>query len=188
MKLKLLVLSIVIAVGGSATNTAEAHLVRMPDYPKKNHLQNRLASQTENLKHARYVCRHGGGQHKRWACKARIWISNERKETQRALAPKLTGGSPAANVALGRHLAAKLYGWTGYEWEALYALWNHESGWSQYADNPDSDACGIPQRMDNCANAGHNPLKQILWGLRYIDGRYGAPSSALSHLRRNNYY
>lgn len=185
---KLLTLSCILAVvlGGAATNTAQAHLVRVPDHPQKSVIENRLNSQTINLKHARYVCHHGANQHKRWACKAIVWISAERRETKALLTPK--GGTPHGNVALGKHLALKLYGWDGYEWEALYALWNHESGWDERADNPSSDACGIPQRMDNCANAGYNPYAQILWGLHYIKGRYGAPSGALSHLRTHNYY
>lgn len=187
MKLKLTMLTVAIAVFGLGTNSAEAHLLRLPDHPKKNHLENRLIQQTENYKHAKYVCNNGKGKHKKWACKAVIWIAKERKETQAALAPKIyTGGTPAQNVALGRIMAAS-YGWTGYEWEALYALWNHESGWSQYANNPTSDACGIPQRMNDCAE-GHDPRVQIAWGLKYIKGRYGSPSAALAHLRTHNYY
>lgn len=163
---------------------AQAHLAYKP---KGDSLEHRLKSQERNLAHARYVARHGAGEHRRWAVKAVGWLSKERNETQAALAPKvLTGGTPSQNVALGRVMAAQ-YGWTGYEWQALYELWNHESGWSQYANNPTSDACGIPQRMNDCAE-GYDPRVQIAWGLAYIKGRYGAPSAALGHLRRNNWY
>ena len=34
--------------------------------------------------------------------------------------------------------AAAQYGWTGAEWDALVWLWNHESSWLWYADNPGS--------------------------------------------------
>lgn len=180
---KLVALTVVTCFMTIGTSTAQAHLVTKP---KGDSMKARLASQTENLKHAKYVCRHGGGDHKRWSCKAVAWLTRERTETLSALVPQ--GGSPSSNVALGRHMAAA-YGWhVGYEWEALYALWNHESGWDEHADNPNSDACGIPQRMDNCANAGFNPRAQIAWGLSYIEGRYGSPSAAYAHLRANNYY
>ena len=72
------------------TGTASAHLVRLPDHPKKSPLENRLVQQTENLKHARYVCRNGANAHKRWACKAQAWIMKERRETVAALAPPLS--------------------------------------------------------------------------------------------------
>lgn len=38
-------------------------------------------AQIVNLKHARYVCRHGGGHNKFWSCKATIWLANEAAET-----------------------------------------------------------------------------------------------------------
>jgi hypothetical protein len=78
------------------TGTASAHLVRLPDHPKKSHLENRLASQTENLKHARYVCSHGANAHKRWACKAKVWIAREQRETLLALRPPLPWRSTVA--------------------------------------------------------------------------------------------
>lgn len=166
---------------------AQAHLAYKP---KDASLEQRLVSQTLNLKHARYVAEHGKGEHKRWAVKAVGWLSRERNETRVALAPKVPPGcwSDNPNVELGNRMA-KPYGWhRGSEWCALYKLWNHESGWSERADNPNSDACGIPQRMDNCQTYGYNPRKQIGWGLGYISGRYGSPSGAYSHLRSFNFY
>jgi hypothetical protein len=176
---------VVFMFGG--TSTAQAHLVTKP---KGASLKARLASQTENLKHARFVCGHGGGDHKRWSCKAVAWLTIERNETVRAMQPKVDPRcwSDNPNVALG-NMMARAYGWhTGDEWCSLYLLWNHESGWSEHADNPDSDACGIPQRMDNCANAGYDARRQIAWGLSYIDGRYGEPSDAYYHLKTQNFY
>jgi hypothetical protein len=90
---------------------------------------------------------------------------------------------------IGRFLAARSpYFWTGSEWRALDELWGrHESGWSVYANNPTSSACGIPQAMNDCSY-GYNPWVQIRWGLRYIKGRYGAPSAALSHWYAAGWY
>jgi cell wall-associated NlpC family hydrolase len=93
--------------------------------------------------------------------------------------------NPKGNVALGKKLAAKR-GWTGKEWDALYQLWQHESGWRTNADNPTSDAFGIPQALPGSKMASKgkdwktNPTTQIEWGMDYIAGRpdYGKPSKA----------
>lgn len=88
-------------------------------------------------------------------------------------------------VALGKQMAAAR-GWTGGEWDALYQLWQRESGWRVNADNPISDAYGIPQALpgSKMAAAGSdwrtNAATQIKWGMDYIAGRpdYGTPSRA----------
>ncbi|MFH9731879.1 C40 family peptidase [Streptomyces sp. NPDC017260] len=96
-----------------------------------------------------------------------------------------------ANVKLGRKMASE-YGWTGSQWDALYKLWMGESGWRHWADNPTSDAYGIPQAMSNlhketATDAWRNsPQKQIAWGLKYIKGRYGTPSKAWSFWNSKN--
>lgn len=95
------------------------------------------------------------------------------------------------NVALGKKMAAK-YGWTGSQWEALYKLWMGESGWNHHADNPSSDAYGIPQAMSNIHKETatkewrNSPQKQIEWGLKYIKGRYGNPAKAWSFWNSKN--
>lgn len=76
----------------------------------------------------------------------------------------------------------------------LDKLWKKESGWRWWADNPYSDAYGIPQ-----ANPGSkmssidsdwrtNPRTQIDWGLKYIKGRYKTPCAALKHHRKYGWY
>lgn len=96
-----------------------------------------------------------------------------------------------ANVALGKKMAAKL-GWTGNQWDALYKLWMGESGWRHWADNPNSDAYGIPQAMSNlhketATDAWRNsPEKQIAWGLKYIKGKYKTPAAAWSFWNSKN--
>ncbi len=71
------------------------------------------------------------------------------------------------------------------EWRALEQLWQEESKWDEHANNPASDACGIPQAMNNCSY-GYSPKVQIAWGLRYIQGRYGSPSNALASFYSRN--
>lgn len=76
------------AVGRAAD--AQAHLVRTPDRPALNHLQNREASQEMNLAHARYVARHGARANQRWHRLAVRWLTVELLETRRALRPPVT--------------------------------------------------------------------------------------------------
>lgn len=102
------------------------------------------------------------------------------------------GGGPAANIALGRRLAAAR-GWTGEQWRDLRELWNRESNWRTSADNPTSSAYGIPQAMTSLHNVGDKYMSgdaraQIMWGLNYIKDRYGNPSAALNYHDRNNSY
>lgn len=76
----------------------------------------------------------------------------------------------------------------------LVPLWDHESGWNEYAENPSSGAYGIPQALpgDKMASAGgdwrDNPATQIAWGLDYITGRYGDPCGAWGFWQANNWY
>ncbi len=94
-------------------------------------------------------------------------------------------------MALGKKMAAA-YGWSGSQWTSLYKLWMGESGWRHWADNPNSDAYGIPQAMSNlhketATSAWRNsPEQQIAWGLKYIKGRYGTPSKAWSFWNSKN--
>jgi hypothetical protein len=79
------------------------------------------------------------------------------------------------------------FGWQPWQFHYLDRLWAHESGWNRYASNPGSGAYGIPQAVpgDAMASAGPdwrwNVRTQILWGMRYIRGRYGSPYGAWQH-------
>jgi hypothetical protein len=94
------------------------------------------------------------------------------------------GGGGGSNRALGKRMMLAA-GWAANEWPALNTLWTGESGWRTTADNPSSDAYGIPQALpgSKMASAGAdwktNPATQIKWGLNYIRGRYGSPTNAL---------
>lgn len=103
---------------------------------------------------------------------------------------RLAGG-PA--TMLGEKMAESR-GWTGNEWDSLHKLWDKESGWNPLADNPTSDAYGIPQALpgSKMRSAGWdwrtNAATQIRWGLGYIADRYGSPSAAWAHSQRHNWY
>jgi cell wall-associated NlpC family hydrolase len=103
-------------------------------------------------------------------------ISNVGGNSGFGLPPGGIGGM-AANYAvnLGRMMAAER-GWTGAQWQALYQLWQHESGWNPNARNPFSGAAGIPQ--DITGNFHGGAAGQIRWGMNYIQGRYHSPLRA----------
>lgn len=104
-------------------------------------------------------------------------------------APAYTGDV----VALGQSMAAAR-GWTGEQWNCLYSLWQKESNWNPYAQNPSSGAYGIPQSLPGNKMATHgadwrtNPATQIAWGLDYIAGRYGTACGAWNHSVARNWY
>ncbi|MBC9705739.1 MAG: hypothetical protein H9W81_12380 [Enterococcus sp.] len=80
------------------------------------------------------------------------------------------------------------------EFMCLDNLWERESNWNYTADNPTSDAYGIPQSLpgEKMAEFGAdwatNPQTQIKWGLSYIEGRYGAPCNAWGHSEAVGWY
>ena len=90
-------------------------------------------------------------------------------------------------MAIARDLMASMYGWGDDQFGCLVDLWNKESGWNVYAQNPSSGAYGIPQALpgSKMGTAGAdwqtNAATQIKWGLGYIAGRYGNPCGAWSH-------
>jgi hypothetical protein len=70
------------------------------------------------------------------------------------------------------------------QWPCLYDLWQRESGWNVYAENPSSGAYGIPQsdpgsKMESAGSDWQtDPTTQIKWGLGYIQSTYGTPCAA----------
>jgi hypothetical protein len=102
--------------------------------------------------------------------------------------------NPSGAQAIARDLMASMYGWGDDQFGCLVDLWNKESGWNVYAQNPSSGAYGIPQALpgDKMATAGAdwatNAATQIKWGLGYIAGRYGTPCGAWSHSASVGWY
>ena len=112
-----------------------------------------------------------------------------------------SGGStvslPPPNPGTAQRIAYNLlssYGWSPSTYfSCLNNIWTRESGWNYRAENA-SGAYGIPQALpaSKMASAGSdyltNPKTQIIWGLGYIQGRYGNPCSAWSFWEAHGYY
>ena len=108
---------------------------------------------------------------------------------QRAIHPPTpTSGSIAALKSWARIQVGD------YQFQFLDNLWTKESGWRWNADNPSSDAYGIPQALpgSKMASAGAdwatNPYTQIRWGLGYIASVYGTCEAAWAHSVQYNWY
>ncbi|GLI29122.1 hypothetical protein ARHIZOSPH14_33640 [Agromyces rhizosphaerae] len=95
--------------------------------------------------------------------------------------------NPSGAQAIARDMMASSYGWGDDQFGCLVSLWNKESGWNVYAQNPYSGAYGIPQALPGSkmstagADWATNAATQIRWGLGYIAGRYGTPCGAWNH-------
>jgi hypothetical protein len=96
-----------------------------------------------------------------------------------------------------RQIARRLlhrFHWSKRQFRYLNPLWTRESSWNVRADNPYSGAYGIPQALpgSKMASAGRHwrssARTQILWGLRYIKGHYGAPAAAWAHELATGWY
>jgi hypothetical protein len=117
---------------------------------------------------------------------------------QAAAQPTAVGQPPAQPAPSGtpQQIAAQLlaqYGWAG-QFSCLDALWQQESGWNVYAENPSSGAYGIPQALPGgkMASAGSDwqtdAATQIRWGLGYIQASYGSPCGAWYHEEADGWY
>jgi len=82
---------------------ASGHLIAHHPKNTKN-LRSIERSQTQNLKHAKYVCANGAGMHKRWSCHATKWLTRELNETWTALHP------PVVRVVASRSTYSGGYG------------------------------------------------------------------------------
>jgi hypothetical protein len=110
----------------------------------------------------------------------------------------ITGSAPPADPSSAMQIAKVELADYGFnvttQWPCLYDLWQQESGWNVYAENP-SGAYGIPQSLpgDKMAAAGAdwqtNPRTQIIWGIGdYIKPVYGTPCAAWQHEVADGYY
>lgn len=86
------------------------------------------------------------------------------------------------------------YGWDNEkEWKCLNWVWGKESAWNYQATSSTNDH-GIPQRnMPRHTKAQRaaflkDPIKQIEWGLGYVEHRYGSPCKAKAFKERNGWY
>jgi hypothetical protein len=110
----------------------------------------------------------------------------------------ITGAAPPADPSSAMLIAKEELVDNGFsvsgQWTCLYDLWQQESGWNVYADNPSSGAYGIPQSLpgDKMAMFGSDwetdPTTQIKWGLYYIKTTYGTPCAAWQNEVDYGYY
>ncbi len=139
-----------------------------------------FTSQTQNLKHARYVCKHGDNYNQRWNCKAAKWLEREWKETYTKLHPDIRTYVKMHHPCLAGIIAVED---GGYDPTLSYG------GGHGNTDGP----YGIPQ-----ANPGHkmqsagkdwatNPWTQLKWMISYVQ-KYGGECSALAFRMRNGSY
>jgi len=113
----------------------------------------------------------------------------QQQEASTPTAQPVPSGSPEqiAEAMLGS------FGWSSSQFSCLYPLWEHESGWSVTAANPDG-AYGIPQALPGAKMAGAgadwqtDAATQIRWGLEYIQGMYGSPCGAWDHEQATGWY
>jgi len=108
----------------------------------------------------------------------------------------LVPSGPPPSPATAQGIAYKLlasYGFGTDQWGCLDDLWQQESGWNVYAENP-SGAYGIPQALpgSKMASAGpdwqSNATTQIKWGLGYIKELYATPCGAWAHEEADGWY
>lgn len=118
-------------------------------------------------------------------------ITALRVSTELAGVPLVYTGEDPRNIAKQQ---VSDRGWNEDQFRCLVALWQKESGWNPYAENPSSGAYGIPQSLpgSKMASAGDdwqtNPATQITWGLGYIANRYGDPCGAWGHSQAVGWY
>ena len=106
-------------------------------------------------------------------------------------------GNEVNNVAAAQAFAMGQLAAMGFgsdQGNCLIWLWNRESGWRTNAYNASSGAYGIPQSLPGSKMANYgadwrtNYQTQIMWGLLYIQGRYGSPCGAWAHSEAYNWY
>ena len=101
---------------------------------------------------------------------------------------------PTAAQATAKSMLASFGFSESTQWPCLYDIWEQESTWNVYAENPESGAYGIPQSLpgSKMASAGAdwqtNASTQIKWGLGYIKTVYGTPCGAWQNEVNYHYY
>ena len=101
--------------------------------------------------------------------------------------------SPAPASGSVKDFASSLVG-GGEQFACLDRLFQKESGWNAAASNRSSGAFGIPQALpgSKMASAGAdwatNPNTQVLWGVGYVNGRYGSACAAWAAWQAKGWY
>lgn len=80
------------------------------------------------------------------------------------------------------------------EYVAINSIVRRESGWNPRATNPSSGAYGLPQSLpgSKMKSAGSdwrsNPVTQLKWMRKYVNGRYGGAKKALAWWNSHHWY
>jgi hypothetical protein len=180
LKLIVILAGLILYAMSLGTTTTEAHLIVRPKDKTTGAI---LKSQKTNLAHSRYVCRHGGGYHKRWSCHAVKWLSRELGETRARITPVYSASSlrewirrndPCAYQIIDRETAGS---WDVQEWNDQGS---GAYGWPQ----------ALPASKMRSAGADYmtNPYTQYRWMKGYVNGRYGGSCGALAFHNANGWY
>lgn len=149
-----------------------------------------LAAGTPDLGGIQRASQRGSRQHE-------AYMAAIQARQQQAMSPVGGGGdlgpAPAGGDLQGyaRQRLAQMGLQDPGEFDALYRLWQKESGWNPNAVNRSSGAWGIAQTLPSAhpnVRRNNDGRAQIDWGLNYILGRYGRPSQAWAHSQRKNWY
>ena len=73
------------------------------------------------------------------------------------------------------------------EFYCLDTLYFHESRWNPKAVSPSGNHFGIPQGRSKWL-ATVDGYKQVEWGIKYINNRYGSMCNALDHWKRKGWH
>jgi hypothetical protein len=95
---------------------------------------------------------------------------------------------------IARQILKNKFGYGADQFSCFNNIIMRESMWNVHATNPSSGAYGIPQALPGSKMATvasdwrTNPATQIIWGVKYMDSRYGSPCSAWSFKRAHGWY
>lgn len=135
---------LVVIAALAITSPAQAHLVA---HPKCHTLHCIEVSQVENLKHAKYVCKHGAHAHKRWSCRAVVWLTREYKKTEKALHPTPIYTASGYAPLCGSSCVSCESGHDPNNWDNLTG--NTYWGWYQFDYGTWKAHGGVPSHWGN---------------------------------------
>jgi Transglycosylase SLT domain len=95
---------------------------------------------------------------------------------------------------MARQILKNKFGYGSNQFECFDNIIMRESRWRVDATNPSSGAYGIPQALPGSKMASEgsdwrtNPATQIIWGIKYMEDRYGSPCAAWSFKSAKGWY
>ncbi len=95
---------------------------------------------------------------------------------------------------IARQILKNKFGYGSNQFDCFNNIIMRESKWDINATNPSSGAYGIPQALPGSKMASEgsdwrtNPATQIIWGIKYMKGRYGSPCGAWGFKSSHGWY